>query len=231
MADSPVIITRPSVRESGNFPSLDDAQSNVYISNLDGSSFQDRPSLQDASSFYSGLSVLKYTMIILIIGFLGFNIFATLGDLTTTTNSILHPIFSFFGYAVGDTVKQTTNIAAKGVKFGADVTANTVDRTVNIMEDSIESNDNKFNIRDDDDDDDDDKPFIVNKKARKVLPIPSPDDATSSTQRNQQGKPGYCYIGEDRGFRSCIKMEDNDECMSGNIFSSEEICLNPAMRE
>jgi hypothetical protein len=227
MADSPVIITRPSVSESVNFPSLDKVSSNVYISNLDGSSFQDGTSLQDASSFYSGLSVAKYIMIILIIVFLAFNIFATLGDLTTTTNSILQQIISFFGYAVGDTVKQTTNIAAKGVKFGADVTANAVDSTVNIMEESIESNDNKY----DRDDNEDGKPFIVNKKARKVFPTPSPDDATSSTQRNQQGKTGYCYIGEDRGFRSCIKMEDNDKCMSGNIFSSEEICLNPALRE
>ena len=51
----------------------------------------------------------------------------------------------------------------------------------------------------------------------------------------QQSKPakeaGFCYIGEDRGFRSCIKVTDKDVCMSGDIFPSQEICVNPSLRE
>ena len=60
---------------------------------------------------------------------------------------------------------------------------------------------------------------------------PLPDDATSSTQRAGPTKSGYCYIGEDRGFRSCVSVKDSDVCMSGQIFPSNEICVNPSLRE
>ena len=58
---------------------------------------------------------------------------------------------------------------------------------------------------------------------------PQPDDATSVTQI-KGSKSGYCYIGEDRGFRSCIKVGPNDKCVSGQIYPSEVICQNPRLR-
>jgi len=62
-------------------------------------------------------------------------------------------------------------------------------------------------------------------------PSPSADDSTSKMQKQQSGKAGYCYIGEDRGFRSCIKVEAGDRCMSGNVYSRQDICMNPSLRE
>ena len=59
--------------------------------------------------------------------------------------------------------------------------------------------------------------------------IPEPDDTTSVTQRPR--KSGYCYIGEDRGVRSCIKVGESDECMSGDIFPTQAICINPSLRQ
>jgi hypothetical protein len=62
-------------------------------------------------------------------------------------------------------------------------------------------------------------------------PSPRPDDTTSVTQKQQPGKAGYCYIGEDRGFRSCVKIEAGDKCMSGQVFKRHGICVNPTLRE
>lgn len=62
-------------------------------------------------------------------------------------------------------------------------------------------------------------------------PSPRPDDTTSVTQKQQPGKAGYCYIGEDRGFRSCVKVEAGDKCMSGDVFQRHDICVNPTLRE
>jgi hypothetical protein len=57
------------------------------------------------------------------------------------------------------------------------------------------------------------------------------DDASSSIQASKSaGKSGWCYIGEDRGFRSCIQVGENDACMSGDIFPSQDICVNPSLR-
>jgi hypothetical protein len=54
------------------------------------------------------------------------------------------------------------------------------------------------------------------------------DAANSSIQGG--GKAGWCYIGEDRGFRSCAQVGVNDTCMSGEIFPTKEICVNPSLR-
>jgi len=70
-----------------------------------------------------------------------------------------------------------------------------------------------------------------NKNQKSQKNIPEADDATSSTQQFKKGKSGYCYIGEDRGFRSCIKVGEGDNCISGDIFPSKELCINPNLRE
>ena len=55
------------------------------------------------------------------------------------------------------------------------------------------------------------------------------DDSNSKIQTGG-GKAGWCYIGEDRGFRTCAQVGVNDTCMSGDIFPSQEICINPNLR-
>jgi hypothetical protein len=57
-------------------------------------------------------------------------------------------------------------------------------------------------------------------------------EADESTSKIQSGgnKSGWCYIGEDRGFRSCVQVGQQDTCMSGDIFPSQDICVNPSLR-
>uniref|UniRef100_A0A6C0KI32 Uncharacterized protein n=1 Tax=viral metagenome TaxID=1070528 RepID=A0A6C0KI32_9ZZZZ len=47
----------------------------------------------------------------------------------------------------------------------------------------------------------------------------------------ERGKSGYCYIGTDDNFRSCIKVGDNSICMSEDIFPTMDICINPNLRQ
>ena len=56
---------------------------------------------------------------------------------------------------------------------------------------------------------------------------PSPNDTTSN---KFQPKSGFCFIGEDRGHRSCVEVSESDKCMSGNIFPSMDVCVNPNLR-
>ena len=55
-------------------------------------------------------------------------------------------------------------------------------------------------------------------------------DESSSNIQKPISKTGWCYIGEEKGFRSCIEVGANDRCMSGNIFPSQDICINPSLR-
>lgn len=43
-------------------------------------------------------------------------------------------------------------------------------------------------------------------------------------------KEGSCWIGKDRGFNSCIDVGRNDYCMSGDIYPTKDICINPTLR-
>lgn len=79
----------------------------------------------------------------------------------------------------------------------------------------------------------DDTKYTFLDKAERTYTGPSPraDDTTSVTQKHQSGKGGYCYIGEDRGFRSCVKVDASDKCMSGDVYSRQDVCIDPTLRE
>jgi hypothetical protein len=55
------------------------------------------------------------------------------------------------------------------------------------------------------------------------------DDSSSNIQKGTS-KSGFCYIGEDRGFRTCQEVGVNDTCMSGDIFPTRDVCVNPTLR-
>lgn len=55
-----------------------------------------------------------------------------------------------------------------------------------------------------------------------------PDESRSSVQTT--GKSGWCYIGEDQGIRTCSEIGVNDVCMSGDVFPTQSVCVNPKLR-
>jgi hypothetical protein len=62
-------------------------------------------------------------------------------------------------------------------------------------------------------------------------PKPAADSVNSMIQTNvAKNKAGWCYIGEDRGYRSCLEVKEDEGCMSAQVFSSQESCLNPELR-
>ena len=64
-------------------------------------------------------------------------------------------------------------------------------------------------------------------------PLPqqgNPEPVDTLDNRDSKKSAGYCYIGEDRGFRSCIYVNDYNKCLSGQVFPNEALCLNPNLR-
>jgi hypothetical protein len=187
----------------------------------------------EASSLFSFdfdmWSILRYFGIILILSFLGINLFGYLGKFTENVKETLKPLLVLLGIEAAETVKTTVNIGAAG----ADVAAKAVTSGVNILEKGISKKDGaKINKIDDHSKID---MNLLNNAVRKQennTDEPEPDEAGSRTQSSKAKlKSGYCYIGEDRGFRRCIKVGEGDKCMSGDIFPTDEICVNPSLRE
>ena len=57
------------------------------------------------------------------------------------------------------------------------------------------------------------------------------DTTDNNVQNNKKHKKGkFCYLGSDRGFRSCIKLQENQECESQKLYPTMEMCVNPELR-
>jgi hypothetical protein len=50
------------------------------------------------------------------------------------------------------------------------------------------------------------------------------------TKEQNVNQNSYCYIGYDNGQRECIEAYAGDICMSGEIFPSMDVCINPTLR-
>ena len=56
-------------------------------------------------------------------------------------------------------------------------------------------------------------------------------DLSTESEIQQPKQSGYCYIGTDRTFRSCVKMNSGDTCASKQVFPTKDICINPTLRK
>ena len=171
----------------------------------------------------------KFLAVVLVLALLGFNIFAALGGVTDYTASVISPITSFFGIKLGNTLKSTVSTAADGGKFALDAAAGSVGGAVDALGGKPakrvqEGSKRTLNQIDN-----------AGQRDRKnrARPPPEPDSATSNTQGTPKirGKGGFCYIGEQENVRSCMRVNDPSQCMSGDIFPTQAICVNPSLRQ
>ena len=171
-----------------------------------------------------------YGVLLLILSVLGFNIFNYLGKVTQTLSDIFGPIIALFGGGATGVLKKTVATSASGtgglIKGGADV----IDSGLGALEKKLNESSAKNNI---DNKKVNTKKAEENKEGENAPPTttkgPIPDEAGSNTQ-SKPSKPSFCYIGEDRGTRSCIQVDKDSNCMSGEIFPSMELCINPSLR-
>lgn len=199
--------------------------------NADNSSQEKTQSQLQSSYSYlkqsAGMATfIQYSVIIIIISLLGLNVFGFFENIVENISEMLTQIAAFFGYTLGETIKGAVSTSATGTKGLIDVASGTITGGVEILEKGLDkkprNNRNKI-----------DNSFLDQSVPNNEKPdeSPEPDESGSRTQMKSTGKSGYCYIGEDRGFRNCIEVGENDKCMSGDIFPSSEICINPNLRE
>lgn len=219
--------------------------SNSILQSSDISSpsrFVSSTSTENSSGFFSFLTNINYTtwiIIILIFAFLGFNIFIYLAKGTQDITNFFNPLLqSLFG-AVGKVSGQVVDVSAEGAKAIVDGTAGAVNTTLSAVQNATPGGVNATSS-------------LPNQSIQST--IPPKDNVQNSTlnralntsKQTQQGtsqdyqaneatssvtgKAGWCYVGEDRGFRTCSQVGVNDVCMSGDIFPSNELCINPNLR-
>ena len=71
---------------------------------------------------------------------------------------------------------------------------------------------------------------VLNLSLNKALNTSKGGSSQQDYEPHEAQSSGWCYIGEDRGYRSCAQVGVDDKCMSGDIFPSQELCMNPNLR-
>jgi hypothetical protein len=153
---------------------------------------------------------IKILFLVLMIGLLGLNVYYYLTEGIT-----------FFAKMFGDGIKNTE----EETKRGADAIKNALaepEETEQDKTDDIESKEEiKSKLRQ----------RVHKGKSSENIPkdVPSPD--LSSHGDLKQKKKSYCYVGNQTGKRSCAEVEESDKCISGDIFPTESLCVNPNLRK
>jgi len=195
-------------------------------------------SSSDDTGFFDSLKNINATtwiVIILILAFLGFNIFAYLAKGTQDITSFFAPLLGkIFGTTVAVT-GQAVDVSAEGAKAVVGGTAGVVqsvlsavqDVTPNVAQSDVKGqpiNQQQVDVYSQGDQ------STLNRALNTAQSQQSPQQDYEAHDASSSMKSGWCYIGEDRGFRSCAQVGVNDTCMSGDIFPSQEICMNPNLR-
>lgn len=67
---------------------------------------------------------------------------------------------------------------------------------------------------------------------QKNVQIPNPDTTASPIQNSiSQEKNAWCLVGEYKGRRGCIEVSEYNKCMSGQVYPSQKMCLNPVLSQ
>lgn len=179
------------------------------------------------SDGWSTTGIITIILIILLLAVLGLNVFSYLAKGTDYLGWIVQK----FSSKLPEKGKDLVDTTVKGLDLGADVAAGAVKDAGDVLSRELDlKRNNLWNIRDTGI-----KKGIENRHIQGINKYPEhePDYKESGEDNNiqEKHKPGFCYIGTDRGYRSCIKVKSNDDCESGKIFPTMDICVNPSLRQ
>jgi hypothetical protein len=180
-------------------------------------------SFGEGQIFSSKNTIIMVLGVLLILSFLGINVLAIFGNLIQSIINIFGPLVSqilaVFGYTAGTIINKSADIVSDTAKTGIDIAEGSVQSVGQLLKSASQGN--------------------VGQAARQNLDqalagsannVPDSDTAESPIQKPiSSNKAGWCLVGEYKGKRGCIEVGERDKCMSGQIFPSQQICLNPTM--
>lgn len=152
--------------------------------------------------------------VIILFSLFGINIVILIGNfmqmLLDVFMPVLRQLFGIIGVSGGTLINNTADIVGDTAKFGIDVAEGTIQSVGTILQRAGEqtlSPNNKMNLQ---------------QTSTPSTPYSNPIMNGPSSK-----KAGWCLVGEYEGRRGCIEISDYDKCLSGKVFPSQEICMNP----
>ena len=200
--------------------------------------------------FFSGNNfVIIILVILLIFPAIGMMIMTFLGntykEITETTNPIISNFLKLFGYSAGTVINTSADVAGDAAKIGVDILEGSIHNVGNLVQgktgdyptDKTYFNNENSNSLDSTIEKKVDT--AINKKLGNTVASGSryrnpadvsPDNSSGAIQNPiSSGKAGWCLTGEYQNKRGCVSVSESDQCLSGQIFPSKEMCLNPTL--
>ena len=183
---------------------------------------------ESSNSMFSNNNIIIIVLVVLLIfSFLGINILAILGNIFQGVIQIFGPIvsqiLSIFGYTTGTVINKTADVVSDTAKAGIDIAEGSIQSVGNILRDASNPNVNentKYSL---------DNALNTGKVS---LGEPNADSSENPIQRPiSSGKQTWCLVGEYQGKRGCIEINEHDRCLSGQVFPSQKMCLNPTFTQ
>lgn len=191
---------------------------------MDSSSLEQPISSQPINSPQNYIIIVL--SVLLVLALLGINIFIIFGNILQQFMNWISPyinqIFGNLGYASGNLVDKSGDLVADAAKTGIDIVNGAVGNVGDLLIRAGQSNNNNnTNTLDN----------SINKppvQMRQKEPEPTP--STSPIQNPiSSGKNNWCFVGEFESKRGCVAVNDATKCLSGQLFPTKEMCLNPTM--
>jgi hypothetical protein len=189
-----------------------------------------KPTFPESSSttiFSNNNIIIIVLVVLLIFSFLGINILTLLGNIFQSFVQIFGPmvsqILSIFGYTTGTVLNKTADVVSDTAKAGIDIAEGSIQSVGNILRDASNPNVN-----------DKTKYSLDNalNQGKVSLGEPAADTSENPIQKPiTAGKQTWCLVGEYQGKRGCIEVNEHDRCLSGQVFPSQKICLNPTLSQ
>lgn len=166
--------------------------------------------------------IIMILAIILILSLLGINIFIIFGNGLQKLINIFSPIVSKtlanLGYASGTLLDKSTDVVADASKYGIDIAHDTLDSVGELL------------VRASGRDNGSDPELALNQGPLFSTDSTEPDQSASTIQGGKS-KQQWCLVGEHNGARGCVAVDAEDKCMSGQVFPSRNVCMNPTLTQ
>jgi hypothetical protein len=175
-----------------------------------------------SSSGYSKNVIIGVLVFILVLSFLGINLLYLSGNVLNYLNDLFGPfvsnLLSLFGYTTGTIINKTADVVGDSAIFGIDVAQDAVQNIGNLLKKSSQDLDTQTKQSLD---------STINTGFQKPGE-PSASDSKNPIQNSiSSKKSSWCLVGEYKEKRGCIEIADGDKCLSGQVFPSQKLCLNP----
>lgn len=195
---------------------MDNSQGNV--ASIQGNDF-----IPGNDTFSTKNVIIMVLVVLLLLSFLGINLLDILSNIIKMIINIFGPllsqILSLLGYTTGTLLNKSADVVGDTTKAAIDIAEGTVQNVGDLMIKASKSginSDSKMQL---------DNALNMNVSGSQNAMVDLPEDPIQKPISSN--KSGWCLVGEYANKRGCVEVSEHDKCMSGQVFPTQKMCLNP----